>query len=61
LVFGAWDLGFGGDGHWGGGALIPRYIRYIDKMKVVAIMNPSYFGRLPDLPIDKIDIIVLKY
>jgi hypothetical protein len=28
---------------------------------VVAIINPSYFGSQAALPIDKIDIIVLKY
>ena len=40
--------------------LIPRYVRYIDKTKLTAIINPSYFGKLVDLPIDKIDIIGLK-
>jgi len=41
--------------------MMPRHMRYIDKLKVVAIINPSYFGSQVDLPIDKIDIIVLKY
>jgi len=35
---------------------IPRYIRYIDKRKLAVIINPSYFGKFLDLPIDKIDI-----
>jgi hypothetical protein len=46
LVFVAWDLEFGGDGHWGGGAMMPRYIRYIDKRKLAGIIKPSYFGKL---------------
>jgi len=37
--------------------MIPRYIRYIDKRKLAVIINPSYFGKFFDLPIDKIDII----
>jgi hypothetical protein len=41
-------------------SLLPRYIRYIDKRKPAVIINPSYFGKFFDLPIDKIDIIVLK-
>ena len=41
--------------------MMPRHIRYIDKWKVAAIINPSYFGSREHLPIDKIDIIVLKY
>jgi hypothetical protein len=36
-------------------------MRHIDKRKLAAIINPSYFGKFFDLPIDKIDIIVLKY
>jgi hypothetical protein len=40
---------------------VPRLIRYIDKRKAGVIINPSYFGKLSDLPIDKIDIMVLKY
>jgi hypothetical protein len=35
-------------------------MRYIDKRKLTAIINSSYFGKLFNLPIDKIDIIVLK-
>jgi hypothetical protein len=51
-------LGFGilGDGDSGGRAMIPRYIRDIDNRKPAVIINPSYFGRFFDLPIDKIDI-----
>jgi len=29
---------------------------YIDKRKLAVIINPSYFGRFLNLPIDKIDI-----
>jgi hypothetical protein len=45
-----------GDGNSGGGAMIPRQIRDIDKRKPAAIINPIYFGEFIDLPIDKIDI-----
>jgi len=60
IMLGIWCLKFGilaeGDGHWHGRAIIPRYIRDIDKRKPAVIINPSYFGRFLDLPIDKIDI-----
>jgi hypothetical protein len=48
---------------WGccSGAVMPRHMRYIDKRKAAVMINPSYFGKLTDLPIDKIDIIVLEY
>jgi hypothetical protein len=59
FVLAIWDFG-GRHSHWGDGAMMPRHIRYIDKRNLVAIMNPSYFGKLLNLPIDKIDIIVLK-
>ena len=59
-MLGTWCLKFGilaeGHGHWDGGAMIPRYIRDIDKRKPTVIINPSYFGKFLDLPIDKIDI-----
>jgi hypothetical protein len=38
-----------------------RYLRYIDKRKGQRIIRPSYFGEWSNLPIDKIDIIVLEY
>jgi hypothetical protein len=49
-----------GDGDSGGGAMIPCYIRDIDKRRPVVIINQSYFGEFIDLPIDKIEHIVLK-
>jgi hypothetical protein len=52
------DLGSRGVRRWG---MMPRSMRYIDKRKAAVIINPSYFGRFTDLPIDKIDIIVLEY
>jgi hypothetical protein len=39
----------------GGGLAIPRHMRDIDKRKLVVIINQSYFDKLTDLPIDKID------
>ena len=39
--------------------MIPRYVRDIDKRKLVVIINQSYFGKLIDSAIDKIDILVL--
>jgi hypothetical protein len=39
--------------------MIPRYIRDIDKRRPVVIINQSYCGEFIDLPIDKIDILVL--
>jgi len=59
-VLAIWDFG-GGHSHQGGGAMMPRHIRYIDKEKLAVIINPSYFGKFLNLPIDKIDIIVLKW
>jgi len=44
------------NGRCSGGAMIPRYVRDIDKRKPTVIINPSYFGKFLDLPIDKIDI-----
>jgi hypothetical protein len=31
-------------------------MRDVDKKKPAVIINPSYFGKFIDLPIDKIDI-----
>jgi hypothetical protein len=45
-----------GDGDSGGGAMMPRYVRDIDKRKPVVIINQSYFGKFLHLTIDKIDI-----
>jgi len=50
-----WDLAEG-DGPWDGGAMIPRFIRHIDKRKLAVIIKLSYFGKFLNLPIDKIDI-----
>jgi len=36
-------------------------MRDIDKGNPVAIINSSYFGKFLNLPIDKIEYIVLKY
>jgi hypothetical protein len=60
LAFGLWHLALS-CGMACALYMMPRHIRYIDKSKLVAIIDPSYFDSQAHLPIDKIDIIVLKY